>query len=169
MVIKRSALTSEIFARLANWLTVLSPSDIAVKSSRSIAAKNPAELIKALLRFCRRTVSTLGCLSSLTFPAGKIGHWCRPGFGPVLQRATKFNFFNHLECPPQDGCLLALVRGFPEIVPHWEVEEQASRWLDLNGQIPAGRNIGCRNTGFFYTSTYQTHGLVVERSGGRGD
>ena len=89
-----------------------------------------------------------------------------PLFRPVDQKATFVNLMNHLQATLQNPCLCVGIGGLAEVVSHGKVHKETSRRLYLERQIPASRQADSGDARFFYYSTDQTHGLVIERSGG---
>jgi hypothetical protein len=66
----------------------------------------------------------------------------------------------------QDPALLVACTRRAEVVTHREVHEQRPWRSDLDSQIPSGRHDHRRDAGGFDHSCDQTHGLVIEWSGG---
>ena len=56
-----------------------------------------------------------------------------------------------------------------EVVTHRKIYEDAPWRLHLSGEITTGGYAYCSNVCFLGDSADQTHGLVVERSGRRGE
>jgi hypothetical protein len=52
-----------------------------------------------------------------------------------------------------------------EWIAHREIQEDRSRRQNLKCQVTTGTDINGRDAGFLHNPRYQTHGLVIERSG----
>ena len=76
------------------------------------------------------------------------------------------HFVNERQRLTEDRELLRRVVRRSKIVSHWSVYEQASRRFDLRCQVKPGRDTHSGDVRLFRDATNQTHGLVVEGSGG---
>ncbi len=135
-----------------------------------MAANRLALVINALDMFCNLTVSTR--LSDELLAIGsrpEIVKFFRPLTWVIHQDSTLLSVRDQLNCGLQYGALHYLVKGFTKIIAHWMIDENSPRRLNLRNQVPACCDAHGGNTSGFYHSAYQTHGLMIERSGRAGD
>ena len=93
----------------------------------------------------------------------------RPLTRQVDERAPLCSRLHELQRGAQYPQLHRRVPWGAERIAHRVIDEDAAGRLHLSCQITARRNAHGRNSALFYDSAYQTHGLVVERSGGYRD
>jgi hypothetical protein len=84
----------------------------------------------------------------------------------VDDRACGRDLLRESERALHDPALLLDGTRRAEVVPHREVHEQCPWGLDLDRQISSRRHDHGRDAGRFDHSCDQTHGLVIEWSGG---